>query len=503
MKKLIYIIALILGLTCTSLSAHSGYDFTFGDYQGSVVVNTTRLQEIEQSLLVEMSVWVNGEATMRYAALHLTPKLVSAEQTEVLPDIFIVGKNKRKVRNRWLKTLSQKQEKQYKAPEIFLPISSKSDTTLSYRVVVPYEQWMDGAVLVLEQELIGYRDERYLLVSSLGGAVELEQREPYVVKPKVSWIVPPAEPKRRKKQAEAYLDFRTGRSTIEPNYRRNPEELAKIESTLSELQNNTDVTVNGLFVEGYASPEGSYGLNKRLSSERALALRSYIAENFDLPFSISNIETNSVAEDWEGLRSLVTESQLANKENILKIIDSDQAPDTKEAQLKLLGKTYNTLLREFFPLLRRVEYQIDYMVKDYTLTEAKELIGRREELLSHRELFDVALSYGVSNREFERIVLYTIPNYFPDDRVAILNSLAVMIDRGETETAKQLLKRDGDWAESLNNLGVIALLEGRLDEAEALFREALAGGVEEAEHNLRELEKKKEDNVRIERRRRD
>ncbi|MCD7976881.1 MAG: hypothetical protein LUG51_06885 [Tannerellaceae bacterium] len=45
------------------------------------------------------------------------------------------------------------------------------------------------------------------------------------------------------------------------------------------------------------------------------------------------------------------------------IIRSNDSPDAKEKQLRATPATWNTLVKEYFPLLRRVDYQIEYTQK--------------------------------------------------------------------------------------------------------------------------------------------
>ena len=76
----------------------------------------------------------------------------------------------------------------------------------------------------------------------------------------------------KKVTGNAYLDFPVGKSAIQPDFRNNAAELAKIRGTLDSLIQAKNVRVRGITLVGYASPEGSTQLNDRLSAERADAL---------------------------------------------------------------------------------------------------------------------------------------------------------------------------------------------------------------------------------------
>ena len=60
-----------------------------------------------------------------------------------------------------------------------------------------------------------------------------------------------------------------------------------------------------------------------------------------------------------------------------------------------------------------------------------------------------------------------------------------------TEAKKYLAKADPKAAETLNNLGIIAMLEDDLDGAEKYFKAATESGLSiQADANLKELKKK-------------
>jgi tetratricopeptide (TPR) repeat protein len=149
------------------------------------------------------------------------------------------------------------------------------------------------------------------------------------------------------------------------------------------------------------------------------------------------------------------------------------------------------------PQLRRVEYQIDYSVNDFTADEAVAMIGTKDEMLSQLEFYSAAQSVGKGSPLYEDIMIERIPRYFPDDATALNNAAGVLIERGETATALRYLERAGESPAVWNNIGVAYLVSGRLDQAEAQFRKAAAAGVAEAKHNLEQVALKRADNIKM------
>lgn len=456
---------------------------------GTVKVVPRTFAEVGDSLKIEFDIYVKTDAINRRQSWTVSPVLCSGDSVTVFPYALINGRQNSRLFYR--QTVFGNTELAANYPAYLAAATNGRDTVIRYSVTRPYELWIDTARLEVKQELISPAGKKQLFVTEGFGAVELMARSPYMVEPLVNYLIPEREDKQRRVQGQAYLDFQAGRSVILPQYRRNPEELAQIAEVFTKVMNDEDVQITAVFVEGYASPEGSYALNERLSRERAEALRQYLSQAFSLDGSMFRV--NSVAEDWDGLRLLVEESNIPQKERIYAIIDSEDDYDRKEQRLRALGGPWRTMLNELFPQLRRVEYRIDFAVKDYTVEESRDLARHNPEMLSQRELFVLAQSYAVGSTERDQM-LDLIFRQYPDDITATVNSAAGMLQRGEDATAKRYLDRVADNPEAWNNLGVYWLRAGELDRAQEYFEKAKAEGVAEAEHNLREVERKREDN---------
>ncbi len=471
-------------------------------YKGTLMFSNGSAREQNDSLKVSFDVKVDRAAVPTGRSMHLVPVLGNPDQNIALPDLMIVGKNRYKSERRSLRLLGRQRRAETATPATVIRVDKRTDTTFTYTWAAPYEPWMDEAALAVSQELTAPANRRELVFFSMADRVQLAPRTPYQVEPKLNYYLPAAEQKSRRKQGQAFLDFQVAKSVILPTYRNNPAELAKIREAFNEIQGNPDVKIGGLFIEGYASPEGKYESNERLARDRSFALKNYITSNFRLPIADDRIKVEWTAEDWDGLVELINASDIAQKEEILRVIETTPVFDNRESALMRLagGIPYRTMLKDMFPQLRRVEYQIDYTVKEYSADETKVLIDKNNlAFLSQREMFLAAQTYDPQSAAYRAILQELIPRQYPDNATAAVNAAAVMIAQGETGTAKRLLEKWASDPQSWNDLGVVCLLEGDLDRAEGLFRRAQGQGVAEATHNLAEVAKKREDNARMER----
>lgn len=416
----------------------------------------------------------------------LTPVLKTKNNTynKVLPAIWVYGRTR---------SIVQQRERSVPA-DAYTVLRRKNGTeqTVNYSVRLPYEQWMNGADLELLADVRGCANCRKEESTAFVTRANLER---YVVKPVVAFVSPAVEAvKNRAEEGRAFLDFPVNQTKIYPDYRRNPSELAKIKATVDIVKNDANTQITEIDITGYASPEGRYVANGRLAQGRAEALKKYVMDEYG--FKNDLFKVNSVPEDWAGLREYVAKSDLPRKEEILSIIDKEENDyDVKEGRLKALegGKIYATLLQECYPALRHSDYTVRYVVRGFNVEEAKQIIKTRPQQLSLQEMYLAAQTYEKGGNEFNEVFDVAV-RMFPDDPTANINAAAIELQRGDLQRAARYLeKADAQASATLNNRGVLKLLQGGLDEAETYFKQAQSLGSAEAGANLEEVANKRKD----------
>lgn len=413
----------------------------------------------------------------------LTPFLEADGKTKTLPSIVVYGR-KRDIVN-------QRNHTAFKDTYTIIRRKRNEEQKISYLIQMPFEAWMRTANMKLNIDVCGCCD---VLEENSGELITQLNIAPLKLQPSIAYITPQAEGiKHRAVEGSAYLDFPVNKYIIYPEYRRNTTELAKIRATIDTVRNDKNTTLTGIKIHGYASPEGSYANNIRLAKGRTQALVDYVTSYYN--FDKSLIVSESTPEDWEGFRKFVATSSLDKKDEILRLMDEENMDiDKKERAIaKLAGaQGYQYILDEYYPALRHSDYTVNYTVRGFNLEESKEIINKRPQLLSLQEIYLVAQSYEPGSEEFNHAFLVAA-TMFPEDPIANLNAAAMEIQKGgdTTEAKKHLAKADPKAAETLNNLGVIAMLEDDLDKAEKYFNAAKEAGLStQADANLRELKKK-------------
>jgi outer membrane protein OmpA-like peptidoglycan-associated protein len=458
------------------------------DHDGKLNVKP-KLTITGDSLYLDMTITLEGLPIGTERSLTLTPVLAGESQTRYLTPLVINGPRRHQLYLRY-RTLNKNKIQDY-------PVAVKREEKssypreISYHTAVRYEPWMDKAALNLEEDLCGCAGytQRISVEQLVAMIVPVEP----TLEPKLAYIHPEVEAeKMRDEQADVFLNFKVAETVILPDFMSNREELNNAESLLRELQDDGNVTITGITIRGFASPEGKEAMNNKLSAGRAGALNQYLSQRFTIPRNIYSVEP--AGEDWESFGRLMEETTLFDdnyRNDVLKIIRSTATNDNKQAAVVALKSgSYDMILKNIYPKLRRVACRVDYRVRAFDLEEAKALYFTKPQQLSLEELFRVANTYDDTNPQFGEI-FETAVRLFPEDKTANLNAAASSMIHGDIVRAKKYLDRaDQTSAEYMNNMGVYELLNERYEEARIWLEKARDNGSKQAEHNLAELKKK-------------
>ena len=508
MKRFRYIIALALGvLVCVSVDAQrqkttAGNNKTSQQASSRTSVDNkasqrSRVQYIKNymkqegdSLVVDMDIDMSRMNLQTNRAQILTPVIGSESEEIELPKVMIQGTARNKAFVRELEL----DDRAYEEFENNLPYAIvKPNGKLNYRMAVPYEQWMSGAYLDVEEDLCGCGDQAKIARTRLFDELtkEIIAEPVYNMRTSLAYIQPEVEAiKKRQEIGNVYLEFPRGKNDIYPNLGNNPVELAKVDKMVSTITSNNDITVQGIYIVGYASPESSVKFNTDLSRARSESFMRYLMNKSYLPASY--FETRTGGEDWDGFRKLLEEYPLSNKDEIFYIMNTINDLDARENAISKVGggRPYKIIYEEIYPKLRRVVCEVNYTVKDFSLEEAKANLRTAPQLLSLNEMYIVANTYDVGTPDFLK-VFEIAREEFPDDPVANLNGAAAALSKNNIRDAERFMRlADPSTPEYANNMGVLQMMRGNYREAESLLKQAENVGLREAGNNIRELRKK-------------
>ena len=168
---------------------------------------------------------------------------------------------------------------------------------------------------------------------------------------------------------KALIDFRKGRSDVDTLLGDNASELRRIRKCIDDVVSREEFILDSLVVLASCSPEGSYGLNRRLSRSRSESVMECINEFVPEEWR-ERLRTSELPENWAQLELLVRSDTLISDQSRKKILDimrDDADPDQKERRLSHMNE-YRYLREKLYPQLRSVRFDFFLhragMVKD-------------------------------------------------------------------------------------------------------------------------------------------
>ena len=249
-------------------------------------------------------------------------------------------------------------------------------------------------------------------------------------------------------------------------------------SSLDEISANERATVTSTEIVSYASPEGTESKNNQLSDNRGKSANK-AWDKVVKGHEALDPTVRSVGEDWEGFQQLVSQSNLEDKDLILRVLSMYSDPAVRESEIRNLSQVFTELKGEVLPELRRARLIANVEYKNYTNEELLDLVQNNASVLDEEALLRVA-SLVKDNAQKESIYKKAIER-FGSDR-AQYNLAVLYLSEGKTEKAQAgLAEVKADDGDVLNAKGVIALRKEDYKAAEEYFRKA---GTPEAKANL-------------------
>ncbi len=291
---------------------------------------------------------------------------------------------------------------------------------------------------------------------------------------------------------EAVINFDKNLWNIKPNETKG-EDIEALKSFVKEAAEDERKEMLSFNIRAYASPEGTFDFNEKVSTGRKGAAETFVKreyKNIEAFKAEDFLKTDVTVEDWEGFKKAVSESNLADKDMILRVVQMHADPVERENEIRNMTAIFEELEKLIHPRLRRSELQLNIMLIGNTDEEINELFDNDSDVLTVEEL----LYLGKISDDLDRkLSVYTkTTERFPNEWRGF-NNLGYTQYKLENYDAAKIAF---DKAKSLqsnatvfNNMGVMALLDGDLETAKTNFTSAT--GVSEASHGQGIIEIKK------------
>lgn len=215
--------------------------------------------------------------------------------------------------------------------------------------------------------------------------------------------------------------------------------VTNLHSRIKDANADARQEIEEINIQSYASPDGSYDLNKKLAQKREDATKGYMDKQLK-GVSFGELTADFTPEDWEGFRRLVSQSNIQDKDLILSVLSMYTDPEEREREIHNLSSVFEQLAEEILPKLR------------YSRISAKiNVIGKSDEEIAQ------AFASNPSSLTVDEILYYASLTDSPETRAQIYS------------TAAELYPTD---YRTFNNLGMAQYQLGDYDAAQASFAQA-------------------------------
>lgn len=253
------------------------------------------------------------------------------------------------------------------------------------------------------------------------------------------------------------------------------EDVAALKEYLELVKGDERMEFTGTSISAYASPDGELSFNDKLAGKRAETALEYIKREFEKSKiedvnKESFLQSKSTAEDWEGFRTEVSNSNMADKDLILRVLSMYSDPVVREREIRNISAAFEVLKTDILPKLRRSKITVNANKIGRTDDEILQAITTNPSVLGLEELLYAATLTDNLNEQLDYYEMAA--ERFPKclrahNNVGVIEMHLGNIDKAESAFEKAQALQNNDIVK--NNLGYVALVQGDISKATELF----------------------------------
>ena len=362
----------------------------------------------------------------------IMPYVYNGKDTLFLDVIEVYGKGRFK-RERQVNAINGDRDWELGENQMF-----RNEGIYKYESRIPLKRWMKVANLGIRRQIVGCACEKDLKDENLAQASLFE--DPQVIRRTPAYALADVGRKWDFGQDELEIVFKVSKAEIDSTVFNNEVTFGKILDAIDKIHTNPHYKIEKLHVAGYASPEGPQKFNTWLGINRANALINYIIEHRpQYGLTEDNFEIHNGEENWVGLKRVLSESELEERDAIIKIIDNTElSGEEKKREIKKLdgGKAWDHMLKDIYPHLRCARY--------------------------------LAVYYDSSD----------------DELVDVIKGANRLIEEGKYEDAYEIVIRHKDDPRASSAIGVSLMMQKKFEEAMPWLQKALEENCPSAQKNI-------------------
>ena len=285
---------------------------------------------------------------------------------------------------------------------------------------------------------------------------------------------------------EAAIFYAINRANVRPA-ELSSEQMDEFRRFLDEVVESERVELKNVGVNAFASPEGPIRFNERLSEQRKESSDRVLGQELrrvGIDRTNDFYNARALGEDWEGFKTLMEQSDIADRQLILRVLNMYTDPEIREREIRNLAAVFTEIADKVLPQLRRSEMAVNVERIGYSDAELRQIYNSNPSTLNEEEILYTATLYTDLSTKHQ--VYHRASQLFPNSFRAHNAKGVVLMDLDNVAAAKDAFQRASQIQNNdvvRNNLGAVALREGNIEQAEEYFA-SVASPTEETNYNM-------------------
>ena len=258
------------------------------------------------------------------------------------------------------------------------------------------------------------------------------------------------------------------------------DDIKALQQAIQEMSADERAELQGFSIKSYASPDGPVALNNDLSKGRGKSAQNWLQGQLkkNKIAKTDAISIDETATDWDGFKKMMEESNIEDKDLIIRVLSMYTDPDVRNREMHNLGKVFTVVAEKILPKLRRSQMVATYKVVGRTDAEILQLVadGKLLELSENEAFYACEVEKDVAKRES---MYKQLAEKYQSLR-AYNNLACIYLQQTKFNEAREQLQKaqslDDKNPHVLNNLGVLAMIDGNVEEAQKYFVRATDAG---------------------------
>ncbi|HVN57820.1 MAG TPA: hypothetical protein VMT63_05955 [Bacteroidales bacterium] len=251
------------------------------------------------------------------------------------------------------------------------------------------------------------------------------------------------------------------------------DEIKLLKDYIKQVSTDQNRQFKSAEISSYASPDGKYDFNEKLSVKRGTTADKFLKKEFskiDAAKATGFFNEKTTAEDWDGFKAEMEKSNIKDKDLILRVLSMYSDPEVREKEIKNMASAFEVLKKDILPQLRRSKFNLSVDKIGRSDEQILAQIKADPKVLSIEELLYAATLTKDVN---EKLGYYqTASELFPKciraaNNVGYCYLLLGKADEAVTALEKAKAIENNDIVK--NNFGFAYLLKGDAAKAEEFF----------------------------------